>query len=60
MVSSHVDLGRRNLAANTILLMRCVGMNAFQTVLLPQFSPRELQRMIDPAILEHCEQEAPT
>jgi hypothetical protein len=22
--------------------------------------PRELQRMIDPAILEHCEQEAPT
>lgn len=38
MVSSHVDLGRRNLAANTILLMRCVGMTAFQTVLLPQFS----------------------
>lgn len=45
MVSSHVDLGRRNLAANTILLMRCVGMNAFQTVLLPQFSPRQISKL---------------
>lgn len=45
MVSSHVDLGRRNLAANTILLMRCVGMKAFQTVLLPQFSPRQISQL---------------
>ena len=45
MVSSHVDLGRRNLAANTILLMRCVGMNAFQTVLLPQFSPQQISQL---------------
>ena len=45
MVSSHVDLGRRNLAVNTILLMRCVGMNAFQTVLLPQFSPRQISQL---------------
>ncbi len=45
MVSSHVNVGRRNLAANTILLMRRVGMNAFQTVLLPQFSPQEIKRL---------------
>ncbi|WP_068819546.1 hypothetical protein [Phormidesmis priestleyi] len=45
MVSSHVDLGRRNLAANTVLLMRCVGMNAFQTVLLPQFSPEQIRQL---------------
>ena len=45
MVSSHVDLGRRNLAANTILLMRCVGMSAFQTVLLPQFSPQQISQL---------------
>ena len=45
MVSSHVDLGRRNLAANTILLMRCVGMNAFQTVLLPQCSPEQIKHL---------------
>ncbi|MCW3052999.1 MAG: hypothetical protein JWN14_2169 [Chthonomonadales bacterium] len=35
MISPHVARGRRNLAANAISLMRCVGMNAFQTVLLP-------------------------
>lgn len=45
MVSSHVDLGRRNLAANTVLLMRCVGMNAFQTVLLPQYSPERIKSL---------------
>ncbi|WOD40456.1 hypothetical protein [Nodosilinea sp. E11] len=45
MVSSHVTRGRRNLAANSISLMREVGMNAFQTVLLPQFSPREIKRI---------------
>lgn len=45
MVSSHVDIGRRNLAANTILLMRCVGMSAFQTVLLPQFSPQRISQL---------------
>jgi hypothetical protein len=42
MVSSHVVRGRRNLAANTIKLMRCIGMNAFQTVLLPQLAPDEI------------------
>lgn len=45
MVSSHVARGRRNLAANTILLMRHIGMNAHQTLLLPQFSPAEIERL---------------
>ncbi|MBI3965323.1 MAG: hypothetical protein HY329_06780 [Chloroflexi bacterium] len=45
MVSSHVSRGRRNLAANTITLMRHVGMRAFQTVLLPQVSPGEIKRL---------------
>lgn len=45
MVSSHVARGRRNLAANTILLMRHIGMNAHQTLLLPQLSPAEIKRL---------------
>ncbi len=45
MISPAVDRGRRNLAANTILLMRHIGMNAFQTVLLPQFSKEEIQNL---------------
>jgi hypothetical protein len=45
MVSSHVARGRRNLAANTIALMREIGMNAFQTVLLPQLSPENIKRI---------------
>jgi hypothetical protein len=45
MVSSHVTRGRRNLAASAIVLMRCVGMRAFQTVLFPFLSPHEIQRL---------------
>jgi len=45
MVSSHVARGRRNLASSSISLMREVGMNAFQTVLLPQLSPSEIKRI---------------
>ena len=45
MVSSHVTRGRRNLAANTILLMRRVGMRAFQTMLLPTISPSDIKRL---------------
>jgi hypothetical protein len=45
MVSPHVTRGRRNLAANTIALMRRVGMLAFQTVLLPHRTPGEIQRL---------------
>jgi hypothetical protein len=44
MISSHVARGRRNLAANTILLMRNIGMSAFQTVLLPtKFGSKDVQ-----------------
>lgn len=45
MISSHVTRGRRNLAANTILLMRRIGMRAFQTMLLPRYSPDEIKRL---------------
>jgi hypothetical protein len=45
MVSSHVTRGRRNLASNTIHLMRQIGMDAFQTLLLPQLDPREIKRL---------------
>ncbi len=45
MVSSHVTRGRRNLAANTILLMRRVGMSAFQTVLFPTIAPADIKRL---------------
>jgi hypothetical protein len=44
MVSRHVDRGRRNLAANTIQLMRHVGMQAIQTVLFPTLTGLEVQR----------------
>ena len=45
MVSSHVAKGRRNLAANTIFLMRHIGMRAFQTTLLPGLPPEEIYRI---------------
>ncbi|QDV68820.1 hypothetical protein Poly24_25330 [Rosistilla carotiformis] len=45
MVSPHVTRGRRNLAANTILLMRRIGMSAFQTVLFPTLDPAEIKRL---------------
>lgn len=45
MVSSHVQRGRRNLAANTIHVMREAGMRAFQTVLLPEFGPETIKQI---------------
>ncbi len=45
MVSSHVERGRRNLSANTIYLMRHIGMRAFQTTLLPHLPPGEIHRI---------------
>jgi hypothetical protein len=45
MVSPHVTRGRRNLASNTIALMRQVGMKAYQTVLFPYLAPAEVQRI---------------
>jgi hypothetical protein len=44
MVSRHVERGRRNLAANTIHLMRHVGLSAIQTVLFPGLNGAEVQR----------------
>ncbi len=45
MVSPHVNKGRRNLAANTISVMRQVGMEAYQTLLLPELQPDEIKRL---------------
>jgi hypothetical protein len=45
MVSPHVTRGRRNLASNTIALMRQVGMKAYQTVLFPYMAPADVQRI---------------
>lgn len=45
MVSPHVARGRANLAANTVQLMRRLGMDAFQTILLPQYPPSEIKRI---------------
>ena len=45
MVSNHVARGRRNLGATTIILMRHLGINAFQTSLLPMLSAGEVKRL---------------
>ena len=45
MVSAHVVRGRANLAANTITLMRRLGMAAFQTTLLPACSGEAIKRL---------------
>jgi len=45
MVSSHVARGRRNLASNTVHLLRHIGISAFQTVLLPAVEPEQIKRL---------------
>jgi hypothetical protein len=45
MVSSHVTRGRRNLASNTVKLLRHVGISAFQTVLFPDVEPEEIKKL---------------
>jgi hypothetical protein len=45
IVSNHVARGRANLGASAILLMRHVGMNAFQVPLLPQITGAEVKRL---------------
>ena len=45
MVTAHVARGRRNLAANTIWLMRYAGLQAYQTPLLPHLPPAEIKRL---------------
>jgi hypothetical protein len=45
MVSSHVDRGRRNLAAAAVTLVRHLGLSAFQTALLPSVQPNEIKEL---------------
>ena len=45
MVSAHVVRGRVNPDANTIVLMRQVGMSAFQTNLLPSYSGEAIKQL---------------
>ena len=42
MISPHVTVGRRNLAAAAVHLMRRIGVNAFQVVLMPDRDPKEI------------------
>jgi hypothetical protein len=58
MVSAHVSRGRRNLASNTVSLMRRVGMAAFQTTLFPHLSGERIKELnhiapesLDPLVL---------
>lgn len=46
MISAHVARGRRNLAAGMIQVMRQVGIDAFQTLLLPRV-PRDRVRALN-------------
>jgi hypothetical protein len=45
MMSTHVSAGRRNLGSAAILMMRRLGMSAFQTVLLPDFAPERIKAL---------------
>ena len=45
MVTPHVTSGRRNLAANTILVMRHLGMRAYQTPLFPTLTASEIKQL---------------
>lgn len=52
MISAHVKRGRHNLAANTIELMRRIGMNAFQTTLFPRVPGEQIYRLNHASISE--------
>jgi len=45
MASAHIARGRRNLCSSAVLLMRSIGMQAFQTVLLPGLEGKEVKRI---------------
>jgi hypothetical protein len=51
MISSHIERGRRNLAANTIFLMRKVGIDAYQVPLLPTTPPDQIKALNHSTIL---------
>jgi hypothetical protein len=42
---SHVTSGRHNMADNTILVMRHLGMRAYQTPLFPALTAPEIKRL---------------
>src|SRR3954453_9941144 len=43
MISAHIVRGRRNLGAGMIHVMRQVGIDAFQTILLPNVTRQEVK-----------------
>jgi hypothetical protein len=45
MMSPHIAAGKRILGSSAILLMRHIGMRAFQTVLLPQIPPDTIKSL---------------
>lgn len=50
MISSHVARGRRNLGAGMIHVMRQVGFDAFQTVLLPGLAKEQIKALNHDAV----------
>lgn len=56
MISPGVDRGRQNLAANMIWVMRSIGMEAYQTFLLPHSSREEIKRLSTLPILDISKQ----
>lgn len=62
MVSSHVTRGRRNLASNTVHLLRRIGISAFQTVLLPSVEPEQIKRLNHSTLqqLSNCNLDVPS
>ena len=53
MISAHVARGRRNLGAGMIHLMRQVGIDAFQTVLLPELGKERIKLLNTSATALH-------
>jgi hypothetical protein len=45
MMSADIDRGKRNLGVTTIYLMRHIGMNAFQTALLPHHNSKQIKEL---------------
>jgi hypothetical protein len=54
MVSPHVHRGRRNLGAATVHLMRHIGIESYQTMLLPELGPEQVKMLnhLDPHALQ--------
>lgn len=57
MVSPHIVRGRRNLASATVHLMRRLAMNSYQTVLLPNLTPKQIQQLNQLSVNELFDQQ---